>query len=166
MKMPHLFSILTLFFALGNPSFAMISVGNVSKERAAELGVELRARAGGPEHAWIELEFKTEGTLAKFKHVSIEVPDGDELALGWTPLKDRRTSSGSVMVRLMGSRKFLEKVTLRIVHGDLGSRGLDLRIKDFVDFEKLSKPKPSNGSQENDQEGAGQPATDAGSKPE
>ena len=146
MKTTHLLSFLFLFAATCSTSLALISVGSVSRERAGELGIELRAKDGGPKHAWIELEFKTERELAKFQHVSLEIPDGDQLGLGWTPLKDQRTSSGSVIVRVRGSRKFLENVTLRIVHGDFGDRGLDVSIKDFVDFAKLPKSKSSNES--------------------
>ena len=139
-----------LLAILSHPCFGEIDVGELSKDEAKELGIELRAKPGGPKHAWIELEFKLEGKLSKFQYVSLEIPDGDQLGLGWTPLKDKRTSSGSVIVRLMGSRKFLENVTLRIVHGDgdFGGSGLDVRLKDFVDFEKLlPKSKPSNGSE-------------------
>lgn len=147
MKTKPLPVFLLLFIAFCHSSFAMISVGQVSKKRAKELGIELRARAGGPKHAWIELEFKAGGKLEKFRHVSLEVPDGGELALGWTPLKDRRTSNGNVIVRVMGSRKFLENVTLRIVLGDFGGTGLDVRIRDFVDLDDLpgaALPKGTN----------------------
>jgi len=126
-----------LFLAASGTCLAMISVGKVSKERAKELGIELRAKANGPNEAWIELEFKPEGKLAGFKHVSLEITDGKQFQLGWTPLKDERTSTGSVVVRLMGNRAFLEKVTLRIVRGATEEVGDDLRIKDFVDLKEL-----------------------------
>ena len=156
----HLFTYLTLFVAACGSSNAMISVGNVSVDRAGELGIELRAKPGGPKHAWIELEFKPIGPLSKFQHVSLEIPDGDELGLGWTPLKDNRTSTGSVVVRVMGSRQFLQKVTLRIVCGELRSEtGLDLKIRDFVDFEELTKTQSAGGSEKAEQDGVDQPAT-------
>src|SRR5688572_16555961 len=115
----------------------MISTRNVSQNEAKDLGIELRAKANGPNEAWIELEFKPEGKLAGFKHVSLEIADGEKFQLGWTPLKDERTSSGSVIVRLNGNRAFLEKVTLRVVRGDFGDHGDDLRIKDFVNLKEL-----------------------------
>ena len=95
---------LMLFLAAHGTSLALISVGNVSKEQAGELGIELRAKPGGPEHAWIELEIRAEGKLKSFQQVNLEIADGDQLGLGWTPLKDRRTSNGNVLVRVMGSR--------------------------------------------------------------
>jgi hypothetical protein len=116
---------------------AMISVESVSKARAKELGIEVRGKPNGPREASIELEFKPEGELANFEHVSLEISDGDQFQLGWTPLKDRRTRTGSVLVRVMGNRAFLEKVTLRILRGPMGDVGHDLRIKDFVDLKEL-----------------------------
>jgi hypothetical protein len=137
MKTTISLAVLVLFVAACGTCLAMISVGKVSKERAKELGIELRAKPNGPNEAWIELEFKPEGKLAGFKHVSLEIADGEKFQLGWTPLKDERTSTGSVIVRLMGNRAFLEKVTLRIVRGDIDAVGDDLRIKDFVDLKGL-----------------------------
>lgn len=146
MQTTRLLVILFLLVAAHNTSLALITIAPVTKERAEELGIELRARPGGPKHAWIELEFKPEGKLARFRHVSIEIAEGGQLGLGWTPLKDERTTHGSVIVRVMGSRAFLEKVTLRIVHGDFGGSGEDVALRDFVNFEKLDKPEASNGS--------------------
>src|SRR3954466_10342542 len=137
MKTTLRLALLVLFAAAAATSLGMISVGGVSKDQAKELGIELRAKPNGPNEAWIELEFKPEGKLADFQHVSLEIADGDQFQLGWTPLKDERTSTGSVVVRLMGNRAFLEKVTLRIVLGATGEVGDDLRIKDFVDIKGL-----------------------------
>jgi hypothetical protein len=130
--------LIALVLAVASPSEAMISVGTLSKERAKKLGIELRAKPNGQREAWLELELKPEGELKNFMHVSLEVADGDQFLLGWTPLKDDRQPTGSVIVRVMGNRVFLEKVTLRIVAGATGEVGHDLPVKDFVDFKKLS----------------------------
>jgi hypothetical protein len=137
MKTTFSLAVLILFVAACGTCLAMISTRNVSKELAKELGIELRAKPNGPNEAWIELEFKPEGKLAGFKHVSLEIRDDKQFQLGWTPLKDERTSTGSVIVRLMGNRAFLEKVTLRVVRGDFGDHGDDLQIKDFVNLKEL-----------------------------
>jgi len=128
---------LVLFLTACGMCLADMSVGNVSKERAKELGIELRAKPNGPNEASIELEFKPEGKLAGFQYVSLEIADGDKFQLGWTPLKDERTGTGSVVVRLLGNRAFLENVTLRIVRGVTADVGDDVRIKDFVDLKEL-----------------------------
>jgi len=116
---------------------AEITFENVSPARARELGINLQGKANGPKEAWIKLEFKPEGELKEFKHVSLEISDGDRFLLGWTPLKDKRSSSGNVVVGLMANRAFLENVTLRLVTGATWERGHDLRVKDFVDLKQL-----------------------------
>jgi len=130
-------SLTVLILAFCATCLADISTRNVTKNEAKELGVELRAKPNGPKEAWIELEFKPEGKLAGFSHVSLEISDGEKFQLGWTPLKDERTRSGNVLVRLMGNRKYLQNVTLRIVRGFTEDVGEDIRIRDFVDLNEL-----------------------------
>src|ERR1044072_4342482 len=129
-------AVLVLFVAACGTCLALIETRNVSKDLAKEMGVGLREKPNGPNEAWIELKFKHEGKLADFKHVSLEIRDDKQFQLGWTPLKDERTSTGSVIVRLMGNRAFLEKVTLGVVRGGFGDHGDDLRIKDFVNLKE------------------------------
>src|SRR5204863_3126651 len=112
MKTTTSLAVLVLLMAACGTCLALIETRKVSKDQAKELGIELRAKPNGPKEAWIELEFKPEGKLAGFQHVSLEIADGEQIQLGWTPLNDERTSTGSVIVRLMGNRAFLEKVTL------------------------------------------------------
>ena len=137
---PHLAALAILLVAASGRCLAMISVENLTKDRAKELGIELRGKANGPKEAWIELELRPEGKLKAFDHVSLEIrgdDEGKEFLLGWTPLQSQRTSTGSVIVRLMANRAFLEKVTLRVVCGAMGEEGHDLRVKDFVDLKTL-----------------------------
>src|SRR5687767_452883 len=83
-------AVLILCLATPVTSLALISVANVSRERAKELGIELRVKPNGPTEAWIELEFKPEGPFKEFQHVSLEIRDGDQFLLGWTPLEAKR----------------------------------------------------------------------------
>jgi hypothetical protein len=137
MKATISLAVLILFAAASATCLAEISIERVSQERAKELGIEIHANPNGPKEAWIQLEFKPEGKLGDFNHVSLEIADGDQFQLGWTPLKDERTDTGNVIVRLMGNRAFLDKVTLRIVRGAFGELGKDVRIRDLVDLEEL-----------------------------
>lgn len=148
MNTKHILALLILFVAACETSFALISIRTITREDAAELKIEVRAKAGGPDQVWIEMEFNPAVQSGKFQHVSLEITDeNDGFVFGWTPLKDQRTRDGKVLVRMMGSRKFLNNVTLRIVHGELGSHGLDVRLKDFVDFENLDVDKPRQKSE-------------------
>ncbi len=128
---------LVLLVVSSRPCMGEIVVENVSKARAKELGIDLTATANGPKQAWIKLEFKLHGELKDFQHVSLEIRNGDQFLLGWTPLKDTRSNSDSVVVGLLANRVFLENVTLRVVTGATGDVGHDLRVKDFVDLKIL-----------------------------
>ena len=138
--LPHLAALVLVLVATSGRCLAMIEIENVTKDRAKELGIELRGKANGPKEAWIELELRPEGKLKAFHHVSLEIrgdDEGKEFLLGWTPLESKRTSTGIVVVRVMANRAFLEKVTLRVVCGAMGEEGHDLRVKDFVDLAGL-----------------------------
>src|SRR5690349_4044210 len=151
--MKTIFSITTLALLLAvcpSRSFAMMSIAFVSKGRAKELGIEIRATANGPNEAWIVLEFKPEGQLKEFSHVSLEIRDGEKFLLGYTPLQEKKTTSGSITTSLMANRIFLEKVTLSIVVGYPGNyAGYELRVKDFVDLKNLSDKPPKERSSTN-----------------
>ena len=119
------------------PCLAMITVAPVTPERAKEMGMEVRAKANGPNEVWLELEFKPEGKLKDFSHVSLEVRDGDKFLLGWNAMKGRPVGSGRVVVTLLASRAYLDKITLRVMVGRPADAGYDVRVKDFVDPAKI-----------------------------
>ena len=53
-------SVLTLLLvAASSPCFALWRVGQVSKEQAKEVGMEIRSKASGTNAVWVGLEFKT-----------------------------------------------------------------------------------------------------------
>ena len=129
--------VVLLFLSIPGELFALMSIEQVTKERAKKLGVELRIKPNGPNEVWVELEFRARGELKDFEHVSVEIRDGEKFLLGYTPLKSRVSDSDRVHVGFLANREFLEKVTLRIVTGQIGNNaGRDFRVKDFVDLEK------------------------------
>ena len=120
------------------PSFALRSIGIITKAEAKELGVEVRATAAGPDAAWLELEFKPEGKLKDFSHVELEIREGEKTLLAYAALSEKRTSSGSLVFRFMANRSFLEKITLTVVTGFPSNySGNELRVKEFVELTKL-----------------------------
>ncbi len=99
--------------------------------------MELRFIGNGPNEVWVELEFEPEGQLKDFSRVSLEIREGDKLSVGYAPLREERSPSGSVTVRFMASWAYLEKVTLSVVAGQpMNMTGYELRVKDFVQQEK------------------------------
>jgi hypothetical protein len=127
-----------LVIAAAHTCLAEIGVEHVSKERAKKLGIEIRLKGNGPNEVWLELEFKAEGDLKDFSHVSLEIREGDKLLIGWAPLKGEPDASGRVHVGFMANRDFLDKVTLRIMTGrPRDMTGHDLRVRDFVELGKV-----------------------------
>ena len=136
-------SVLGLLLAVA-PSrcFALMEITHVSKEQAKALGMEIRAKANGTNAVWVELEFKTEGELKRFNRennsrVELEIRDGEKLLVGSAALREKRSSSGSIVVSLMVSRGYLDKITLTVVvgSGQLSGGGYELRVKDSVEHE-------------------------------
>src|SRR5437773_7464905 len=134
----HILVLAALLLAVSSV-FAMRSIGFISKKDAKELGMELRFKDNGTNEVWVELEFKTEGKFKDFSHVELEIRDAKKFLLGYAPLKEKRTSSGNVLIHFLANRAFLDEVTLTVVVGrdptNLG--GWELRVKDFVEQEKV-----------------------------
>jgi hypothetical protein len=127
-----------VLFAAAGQCFALRGVAIVTKEQAKEMGIELKASPSGPDACWLELEFKPEGKLKQFHEVLLDIHDGEKSIVSWTPLKDSRTESGKVIVRMTASRTYVEKITLSIVAGDPGNlTHYELHVKDFVDVTKI-----------------------------
>ena len=122
-----------LLFAASNRCLAEMGIVKVSKEQAKELGMEVRFTDNGPNEVWVELEFKPEGKLKDFRHVSLEIRDGAKLLMGYSPLKEKRPKSGVVVVGFLANRSYLDKVTLSVVTGfPMNMTGHELRLKEFV----------------------------------
>ena len=121
------------------PCHALISVAPVSKEQAKEMGMEIRLRANGADQIWVFLEFKAEGKLKDFSHVSMEIRDDGKLLLGWMDFGAKRSSSGKVVVSFLADRAFLDKIGLRVMvqSGLRTGAGYDLRVSDFIEPKKV-----------------------------
>jgi len=128
-----------LLLVTPSPCFALRMITHVSKDRAKEMGIEVRSNANGPNEVWVNLEFKPEGELKHFSRVELEIREGQKLLLGYAPLQEKRSSSGGVIVGFLANRAYLEKVTLSVVVGldPITEAGYELRVKDFVELEKV-----------------------------
>jgi hypothetical protein len=132
-------SVLTfLLVAASSPCFAAWSIGQISKERAKELGMEIRSKPSGTNAVWVELEFKTEGKLKSFSHVDLRISEGEK-SLVTAPLREDRSRPGRVVVTVTADRAYLDKVALWVMVADMmpGGTVYELRVKDFVELEKL-----------------------------
>jgi hypothetical protein len=134
-------SVLTfLFIAASSQCFALREIAVVTKNEAKEMGIETRAHPAGPDAVWLELEFKPEGKLKEFTHVELKMAEGEKSFVFSAALRETQSSSGSIIVTFTASRAYFEKITLSVVlHSprEAGDHTYELRMKDFVDLEKV-----------------------------
>ncbi len=140
--MKSVVNILAVAILLGlttNTSFALWDHEIVSKERARELGMEVRSTANGPGHVQVELEFKVEGELKNFSHVDLLLRKGDDLVVR-APLHEDRSKPGHVAVTFTADRTQLDNLILQVEvpfrDGGAGGTIHELRVKSFVETKK------------------------------
>jgi len=120
-----------------NPCFALWGIAPISKERAKEMGMEVRSHAAGPNDVRVELEFKTEGELKSVSEVHLRFNDGGKTVVT-APLREDRSNAGRVVVSFSADRTRLDKLSLWVMCPmSRGGTVYELRVKDFVDMEKL-----------------------------
>jgi hypothetical protein len=125
-----------LLLATVGRSFGMMGIRPVNKVEAKELGIEVRLQDNGPA-VWVELELKTDTKVKDYDHVSLEIRDGEKFLLGYDALKEKKSSTGALVVTFLVDRNYLEKVTLTVVAGQPGNfSGYELHLKDFTDAPK------------------------------
>ena len=125
-----------VFLATSSPCFALWEIAPVTKERAKEMGMEVRSIAAGPNDVRVELEFKIDGVLKDFSRVDLRMSDGDKTLVS-AALKEDRSKPGRVVVSFAADRTRLDKLNLWVmVPGGHGGIVHDVRVKDFVELEK------------------------------
>ena len=137
MKTMFTFSAVAVFFVVApNTCFALWGIAPVSKERAKEMGMEVRSERVGPNHGRVELEFKTEGELKDFSRVDLRIGAGDNPPVT-APLREDRSKPGLVVVSFTADHAQLDKLNLWVMVPESdGGTIYDLRVKDFVELKK------------------------------
>jgi hypothetical protein len=139
MKMTRCIAIVALVLAVApGVCWGEMTIERVTKQRAKELGMEIRARAAGGDVVRVELEFPTKGELKEFGRVELEVKEAAKLVVS-ARLREDKTGPERVVVRFAVDRTKLDGVTLRVVVSEaaLGGSGFEVRVRDFVDLAKL-----------------------------
>jgi len=142
-------AVAVLLIVAPSPCFALWVTASVSKERAKEMGLEVRSTAAGPDQVLVELAFKTEGPFEKFipegkfaSHCGVELRIGEgKDPLVTAPLREDRSRPGQVPGRVVFSftadRAQLDKLRLWVFAPESdGGTIYDLAVKDFVEPEK------------------------------
>src|SRR5262245_23423353 len=135
MKALFIFSAVAIFLVVAPSScFADWGIASLSRERAKELGVEVRSKGAGLNQVHIELEFKPEGELKNISRVDLRFGEGDNPALT-APLEVDRSKPERVAVNLTAGRAHLDKVTLEVWAREnyLGGTIYQLPIMEFVE---------------------------------
>ena len=138
-------AVLAVLLVAASPCLALTLMVRVSKEKAKEMGIEVRTTATEPNDVKVLLEFKTEGRFEKFspegKHkdlsrVELRTGEGDNPPLT-ARLKEDRSKPGRVVVSFSAERTQLDKLKLWVVVPEPDGRTIyDLRVKDFVEPKK------------------------------
>jgi hypothetical protein len=141
MKTAFSIAVVAVLLAPPSPCFALWEIEPVSRERAKELGMEVRSERAGPNHVRVELEFKTDGALKNFtdgelqnrSRVELRIGEGDNPPVT-APLREDRSKPGRIVVSFNADRAQLGKLGLWVmVPGTLGGMIYELRVKDFVE---------------------------------
>ncbi len=136
-----------LFGVAPSPCFALWVTAPVSKERAKELGMEVRSTAAGPDQVRVELEFKTEGKFERFSPegkfagfcgVELRIGEGKK-TLVTAPLREDRSKPkpGRVVFSFTADLAQLEKLKLCVFAPESdGGTIYVLAVNDFVELKK------------------------------
>ncbi len=126
---------LTLALALAPSScLALWVYAPVSKERAKEMGMEVRAAPAGPNQVTVDLEFAIAKDFSGPRSgVELQIGKRDKPEVT-APLREDRSKEGRVVVSFTADRAQLDKLTLsvRVPESD-GGIIYSLRVKDFVE---------------------------------
>jgi hypothetical protein len=121
--------------------FASWSFGPISRERAKELGIEVRSQAGGTNEVTVGLEIKVTGERKmpegwNLSRVELQIKQGKKQLVS-TILREYHPKPGQVEVSFTADRAQLEAITLRVwVDQGVGGVIHELRMKDFVELER------------------------------
>jgi len=128
------FSVLTfLLVAASSQCIAMMSIEDVSKTRAKELGVAIRSEMAGANEVHVWLEFKTKGELKNFGRVQLEITAGERSVLSAT-LLPRHPSSDAVSIFFSADPATMPECMVTLVVNDaLGGEGYRFKMSDFID---------------------------------
>jgi hypothetical protein len=124
------------------PSFGMISVGEMTKEKAKDkYGITMHARKNGDAGIKVWLEFKQLGWLAKFTYAELRVEDARGKHLLSARLQPNphhhRQPEDVTTVAFSAAPDELERCSFLVVcYGSSeGNVGYVLKVKDFLDAE-------------------------------
>lgn len=118
------------------PGEAMISVENVTVERAEELGVTFRVATNGVAGLRVWVEARSQNELAKITYAEVQVGEGKGRIMS-AHLRERNLKSGRRTYFFSVHPEYLlqSSVLLAVYQGPRGDVGYHFRLKDFLQTE-------------------------------
>lgn len=136
-------SLLFVFTLLANQCFALISIGDLTKEKAKakeKYGITMHARKNGDAGIKVWLEFKKEGWLEKFTYAELRMVDSEgkhliSAQLQPNPVHHRQPKEITTVAFSVDADQ-LEQCSFLLVcyNSNEGDVGYFLKAKDFLDL--------------------------------
>lgn len=130
----------SIFSLIANSSFAEISVGTLTKEKAKEkYGITMHARKNGDAGIKVWVEFKKVGWLEKFTYAELRMSNakGDHIVsaqLQPNPVHHRQPKDVTTVAFSVAPEQLVQCSFLVVCYGsNEGDVGYHLNVKDFLD---------------------------------
>jgi hypothetical protein len=126
--------LLLLTCALPARCFALVEIEDISKERAKQMGIDVRVKRSANNDAWVQVEFRAAGPLKEFRWADLEVTQGEK-RLVTASLMPRRPAPDSVLLEFYGDPAALMNASVTIVAYNDPRTGIGYRLqmKDYLD---------------------------------
>lgn len=137
--------ILVVLLHASLPCYAMISVGYLSKEEAAKVGIVMKQHPNGDAGVKVWLEFKKEGFLEKFTYAELLMEDTKGKHVVSARLEPHPMANGQakelVSVAFSADPAHLSNCSFMVVAygSSRGDVGYVLKVKDFFDLKAVAK---------------------------
>lgn len=124
-------SILLLLASI--PCFAVWSIEDATKERAAELGIEIWSKVISTNQVGVWLELKPQGKLKEFDHVGLEITAGRQTVVAARLLPTRQSEDRVTVAFYTGPAHLaMSKLTVYVRNQGRSSVGYRFTVKDIV----------------------------------
>lgn len=130
-----------LFLSSSLSSFAMICVGDLSKEEALELGITMKQRTNGDAGVLVWIEFKKENFLKDFSYCKLQMNDTEGKHLLSAILQQRAVVHGQpeeiASYAFSAEPEQLKHCSFLVVAygSSRGDVGYNLHVKDYIETE-------------------------------
>lgn len=131
-----------VLFGTCDTSGAMISLGELTKEKAAKMGIVMKSRPNGDAGTKVWLEFNLEGVLKDFSYAELRMEDNEgnhqlSAMLRVNPVHHKQPK-GISSVAFSADSSQLENCEFWVVcNKGMAGIGYILKVSDFLDLEKI-----------------------------